>query len=551
LSYSPIGQGEPGTRFLSPGGRSGTRLGRKGLAGIEGGRWLPADVWPWLDGGGVRLAGRACPVCRTDRRHEERDPACQALEPLARFLSWLGTMELSFDRGTLVLQGADRNHPLPAATGLLWDERSGVFRAPALAYEELVASLAPLRTPWTDDVAPTLQSPLPLPRPALRDYQEQALAAWTLARRRGVVALPTGSGKTRVAHAALAEVSRPALVLVPTRALLAQWVQGLRDAGVDDVGVVGDGEHRLRPLTVCTFESAYRRMDTFGHRFALVVVDEAHHFGTGARSEALEMAVAPLRLGLTATPPTRAEDQERLRRLIGPVVCTWTVQELTGTSLAPFDHLRLFVELTARERTLYATLHEPYAEAVRALFRARPGATWADIARTLATDPRGAALLAGQQEAVRLVGQAQGKLELVEQLLQRHRDDRTLLFTAGNEEAYLLSRRLLIPAITCDIGRAERADLLDRLRRGLLRSLVSAQVLNEGIDVPEARVAVLCGGRQGEREQVQRAGRVLRPAPGKRALIYELVVRDTFEERQSERRRHALDPPRAARRNPP
>jgi superfamily II DNA or RNA helicase len=77
-------------------------------------------------------------------------------------------------------------------------------------------------------------------------------------------------------------------------------------------------------------------------------------------------------------------------------------------------------------------------------------------------------------------------------------------------------------------------------KEGKLRALVSAQVLNEGVDVPDAEVGIIVAGNRGEREHVQRVGRVLRPRPGKRALVYELVVRSTSEIEQARKRRSAL-----------
>jgi superfamily II DNA or RNA helicase len=65
-------------------------------------------------------------------------------------------------------------------------------------------------------------------------------------------------------------------------------------------------------------------------------------------------------------------------------------------------------------------------------------------------------------------------------------------------------------------------------------------VLNEGLDVPDAEVGIIVAGSKGEREHVQRVGRVLRPRPGKRALVYELVVRATAEVEQARKRRSAL-----------
>jgi superfamily II DNA or RNA helicase len=61
--------------------------------------------------------------------------------------------------------------------------------------------------------------------------------------------------------------------------------------------------------------------------------------------------------------------------------------------------------------------------------------------------------------------------------------------------------------------------------------------LNEGVDVPEANVAVVLSGSGSVREHVQRLGRILRKRAGKRAVLYELVSQDTSEERTSQKRR--------------
>ena len=101
--------------------------------------------------------------------------------------------------------------------------------------------------------------------------------------------------------------------------------------------------------------------------------------------------------------------------------------------------------------------------------------------------------------------------------------------------------------MTCDITGPERAGLLADFGAGRLRALVSAQVLNEGIDLPDASIAVVVAGRLGGREYIQRVGRVLRPGRGpggepstKRALVYELIARGTFEERQLRLRTEVL-----------
>ena len=175
-----------------------------------------------------------------------------------------------------------------------------------------------------------------------------------------------------------------------------------------------------------------------------------------------------------------------------------------------------------------------------------PGASWEDFARTAARTVEGRRALDAFRRARKLVTFTEAKREMLRVLLHRHRDARLLIFTADNESAYSIAREHLVMPFTCDIGRGEREEVLVRFREGTLRALVSARVLNEGIDVPNADVAVIVGGALGQREHVQRVGRLLRPLEGKRALVYELVSRQTTEVRLARRRRAGLAPRGAA-----
>ncbi|MEO8551891.1 MAG: helicase-related protein [Kofleriaceae bacterium] len=136
----------------------------------------------------------------------------------------------------------------------------------------------------------------------------------------------------------------------------------------------------------------------------------------------------------------------------------------------------------------------------------------------------------------------QAKRVMVRELLARHAGERVLIFTADNATAYAIARELLVNPVTCDIGRTERAEMLRRFREGEAPVLVSSQVLDEGLDVPEADIAIIVGGTASARRHVQRIGRVLRPRPGKRATVYELATEATTELVQVARRRRGLDP---------
>jgi superfamily II DNA or RNA helicase len=449
-------------------------------------------------------------------------------------------VHLRFDRGTIVLAHLPTGLDLTGAPGVLWDARIGAHRAPASTYASLVGWLSDRAIPFVDVTHVDPELTTGWADLGLRDYQAAALCAWELAGRRGVVVLPTGSGKTRVALGAMASTRLPALCLVPTRVLLEQWQREIAAVYPHPVGCHGDGRHDVTPVTVATYESAYRHMDHLGARFGLLIVDEVHHFGCGFRDEALEMTLASARLGLTATPPRDATHAPRLAELIGPTVYELAIGDLTGGFLAHFDTVVLHLDLTEAERTRYASLSQAFTTTLAALFRTVPRATWPDVVRAAARTAEGRHALAAWREARQLLALTDAKRRALQVLLARHRDARVLVFTADNASAYAIAREHLIMPLTCDIGRPERDAVLAAFREGRLRALVSSRVLNEGLDVPDADVGVIVGGSLGEREHVQRVGRLLRPSPGKRALAYELVTRQTIEISQAWRRRQGL-----------
>lgn len=455
-------------------------------------------------------------------------------------------VRLFFDRGTLLLRDTLAASNPAQIPGLLWDPRVEAYRAPAWRYPEVASALARGGVRFSDEVRAQTDAVGPWREVSIRTYQREALRAWNAAGRRGVVVLPTGSGKTRVAIAAMARMGVPTLCLVPTRVLVDQWCDEIGAHQGHPIGRYGDGKRDLAPVTVSTYASALRHMHELGNRFDLLVVDEAHHFGSGTHDEALEMCTAPARLGLTATPVLEPGAARRVGDLIGPTVYELAIGDLAGTFLAEFDVVTIGVDLSPDERERYDRRVAIYRAARVLFFRGDPDGTWGEFARAAARTADGRAALSAWREARRLVSFCDEKRRAVGELLARHRDARVLVFVSDNVAAYAIAAEHLIMPLTCDIGRGERDEALERFRKGELRALVSARVLNEGLDVPAAEVAIVVGGSLGAREHVQRIGRLLRPVPGKRAVVYELVTRDTAEVIQVEKRRRGLAARRAA-----
>ena len=146
-------------------------------------------------------------------------------------------MRLTFEDGTLLLRDYDGEDAPPAFVG---DARVDPFRAQALYYRDSLEYLKREGIKFTN-TAPrynTLSLELksaPDPHP----HQTESIEAWQQHGRRGVVVLPTGSGKSHVALMAMIEVQRSTLVVVPTIDLMNQWYDLLTNAFDVEVGLLG------------------------------------------------------------------------------------------------------------------------------------------------------------------------------------------------------------------------------------------------------------------------------------------------------------------------
>jgi len=446
-------------------------------------------------------------------------------------------MRIRFDRGTLVLEAEHAGEDPRRIPGAAWDAERRAWRVPAEDHEALIVRLADAGVRISDETGPArLDGGWTIP--ALRWYQREALERWEAAASRGVVALPTGSGKTIVALAAIARLAVATLVLVPTRVLLDQWVRTLEACWPRAIGRLGDGDHRVLPITVATYASGVAWAPRIGDRFGLVVIDEAHHVGAWCPAEILEMLIAPARLGLTATPP---EDPRPLARHVGRVVYAKRPDELVGDGLSPYVLETIPVVLTREERQRYREHRARFTSVYAPFLRAAPDTSWSEFVRAARQTRTGREALASWRAYRSLIAYPAAKRSALTELLARHRGERTLVFTSDNATTYAIARELLVTPITHEITRTERAQALGRFRSGEISVLVSSQVLDEGLDVPDADIAIVVGGSASRRRHVQRIGRVLRPRDGKRARIYELAVEETTEVGYVRRRHASLD----------
>ena len=141
------------------------------------------------------------------------------------------------------------------------------------------------------------------------------------------------------------------------------------------------------------------------------------------------------------------------------------------------------------------------------------------------------------QRSKKLALGTSAKLRTLDFLLKKHARERVIIFTSDNDTVYAISAAFLIPAITHQTPTKERKAILESFNRGDYLALATSKVLNEGVNVPEASVAIILSGSGSIREHVQRLGRVLRKREGKQAILYEVITAGTVEENISRRRR--------------
>lgn len=447
-------------------------------------------------------------------------------------------VRIYFSQGTLLLDAAESE--LAGLGGLArFDERVGRFRARACDYARIVLSLRRDKIDYEDHArnfkplafeAREVFSSMP--------HQEQALRAWEEGGRRGCVVMPTGSGKTYLAVLAILRTQRPALVMVPTIDLMQQWATQLERFFGCRVGMLGGGSRDLCELTVSTYDSAVLRMEFMGDRFGLFIFDECHHLPGAVTRNCALMGIAPFRLGLTATPERTDGGDSLLWELVGPLAYRIDIDELEGDVLSPYLTHTVELGLDPDEEEEYRASRECYTNFLRRNgISFRDSGDWGRFLGLCARLNGGREAFQAYLRQKRIARGGRSKLRKLWELIVAHRDERIIVFTAENAVAYEIGERFLLPVLTHKTRAAERKDMLGKFRSGVYPVLVTSNVLNEGVDVPEASVGIIISGSGSIREHVQRLGRILRSAEGKQAVLYELISQGTSEEHVSRRRR--------------
>jgi superfamily II DNA or RNA helicase len=446
-------------------------------------------------------------------------------------------LELWFDEGTIRVDGFEGE--APEIQQLQYDDRVDGYRAKAVDYRALLGKL--LKAGWAvrDSARDYEKLELELDDDKTPyEHQNEAMQAWKGADRRGVVVLPTGSGKTFVAKLAIDSIQRSTLVVVPTIDLMNQWSGQLEGAFGIDVGLIGGGYHEIEDVTVSTYDSAAMHMEHLGDQFGFVVFDEVHHLPSDFYRQAAEFSIAPFRLGLTATPDRSDGGHRDFPELTGPICYRQSISQLSGEVLAEYEVKQVEVGMVPEDKETYEAARQFYRSFVESRnIRMSTSNGWMRFLAATNRSEEGRKALRAYRTQKRLALINRAKMVKLFELLDEHRRDPVVIFTNHNETVYHISERRLVPAITHETDIKERKEILQKFNDGIYQTIVTSKVLNEGVDVPRAQIGIVVAGSGSTREHVQRLGRILRQWEGQTATLYELVTDDTVEQHVSERRR--------------
>ena len=439
---------------------------------------------------------------------------------------------LWFDKGTLLLKG-EVGTPYGK-----WDPRSGCYRLKASHYKDALEYFKESRIHCEDDVPNLPPIEQIKSNVELRTYQNKALDNWCRAGNRGVLVLPTAAGKTFIALKAIDLLKTQTLIIVPTLDLIDQWRKRVRECLGVEAGVVGGGENTVRMVTVSTYDSAYSQAAQLGNRFMFLVFDEVHHLASPGYMQIGEMYIAPYRMGLTATYERSDQRHALLPLIVGDPVYSIDIEELAGKHLSPYTYEKVSVELTPEEQQTYEaemSVFKNYLHQRHIVLKS--AADFQKFIMTTGRDPQAREALLARNRALRVAVNSEAKLNQLAERLEAYRDEKILIFTLYNDLVYTISRRFLIPAVTYQTPREERREILANFGNGKYKVIVTSQVLDEGMDVPDASVGLILGGTGSTREYVQRLGRLLRKKEGKTAKLVEIISMETVEVGISRRRR--------------
>lgn len=392
----------------------------------------------------------------------------------------------------------------------------------------------------------------------LRGYQEEAIRNWFANKGRGTLKMATGSGKTITGIAIATELYQKIglkvlLIICPYRHLVTQWARECQTFNLEPIlafETVRSWQSQLSTqlynihagnqkfLTIITtnatlISQGFQSQLKYFPDKTLIIGDEVHNLGSRRTEESLPRNIG-LRLGLSATPERYFDEEgtDNLLNYFGSVLQPelTLADAIRQGALVHYLYYPILVELTEPETAFYAKLTKRIGWALK---------TKDNINNIQDNDTITSLLM----QRARLIGAAANKLNALRELMLKRLDTSHTLFYCGDgsvEEELSQESSRQLAAVTRLLGTelgyrvntytaatplAEREELRRQFETGELQGLVAIRCLDEGVDIPAIKTAVILASSANPRQFMQRRGRILRPHPSKeRATLFDTIV---------------------------
>ncbi|MGI0090645.1 MAG: DEAD/DEAH box helicase [Nitrososphaerales archaeon] len=369
----------------------------------------------------------------------------------------------------------------------------------------------------------------------LRDYQQEAIEK-ALSAKRSTIKAPTGTGKTFIAISWLERIGKESLIIVPTQALIYQsWTPKLVEFGFDHVGQYYAFTKRFGdPVTVTTFASAMMHPNLIIDSAKAVVVDEIHHLGArGALARLLpKLKQKEYVLGLSSVPEREDTNHEQFLKEF-PICYELNLGDAIKKGyVSPLKVINVPAEMTDEERRQYTMMTQRIQRAFR--FCGSDLHRWRNCFDPKARQYVGRQGMWALIQRKKLLSQVQAKQGKVLQIIQKHPEERVVLFSESVPAIERLKQYLIENDVSCETFHAgtehwRRQEVFERWGSEF-QVLLSCRALDEGIDVKEVAIGILITNGKSKRQFIQRIGRIIRPMEGKQAKFYVVYSQETSEE---------------------
>ena len=359
---------------------------------------------------------------------------------------------------------------------------------------------------------------------SLYKFQKEAVKSWIDNNKKGIILLPTGAGKTIISLEIISIERVKTLIVVPTLVLLEQWKHNLvsyLNIPESEIGEFGGGKQEIKDITIITYDSAHLYTKRLRNTFGLLILDEAHHLAGSSYETIADGYITPFRLALTATLDKDELSYENLiSKGFDKVVYSLKpnqLQELEVLTNYSVETIKVKLE-NQREYDVQIAILQNYLKR----FQFNPTIPpFKQLIFRINKDREAQAALDAYNTAKTLSFSADTKLVELERLLRVHRDDKVLIFSDMVAFCERISKTFFVPCITHRTIKEERQWILEYYKRAKNAKLVVSKILDEGIDIPDAKIGIIVVGSGKSRQFIQRLGRIIRSYPGKDiAILY-------------------------------